>query len=160
MTYKNKVSDASSQPCTLSGWFVEGGLGVKASYGSSPSCKVVVEQSQKSVGCYSNCVRQTTEFLPSESFWSTILCVHTSGACAPGSLRLCFESSRKNWTFCSRSLLCQRFARRREETAWKRRRMETCLVSVMVMLGVLTYVVFYKLFGNWIGVVWSVSQEV
>ena len=59
-----------------------------------------------------------------------------------------FDSSSKKWTFGSGLLLCQRFKRRREETAWKRRRMETNLVIVIVMLHVLTYVVSYKLFWN------------
>jgi len=60
------------------------------------------------------------------------------------------------------SLLCQRFRRRRKETAsrWKRRRIETSLVIVKVMLHVLTYVVSYELFWNWIGAARFVSQEV
>ena len=53
--------------------------------------------------------------------------------------------------------LCQRFfRRRREETAYKRRRIKINLV----MLHVLTYVVSNKLFWNSNGVVWFVSQEV
>jgi len=71
------------------------------------------------------------------------------GACVPGSLRLYVDSNRKQWTFGSGSLLCQRFRRRRKEMAWKRRRIETNLVIVIVMLRVLTYIVSYKLFGNW-----------
>jgi len=41
-------------------------------------------------------------------------------------------------------------ARRREETAWKRRRIKTSLVVVMLLLRVMTYVVFQvdKLFWN------------
>jgi len=37
------------------------------------------------------------------------------------------------------SLLRQRFRRRREETAWKKRRIATSLVFKIVMLCVLTY---------------------
>jgi len=42
------------------------------------------------------------------------------------------------------------FERRREETAWKLRRimMKTSLVIVMLLLRVMTYVVSYKLFWN------------
>jgi len=82
------------------------------------------------------------------------------GACAPSILRLYFDPSRKKWTFGSGSLLCQSFRKRREETTWKWKRIETSLVIVIIMLRALTYVVSYKLFWNWIGVVWFVSQEV
>ena len=58
-----------------------------------------------------------------------------------------FDSSTKKWTFGSGSLLCQRFWRRREETACKRKRIEISLVFVTIMLRVLTYVVSNKLFG-------------
>jgi len=44
-----------------------------------------------------------------------------------------FDSSRKKWTFSSGPLLCQRFRRRPEETACKRRRKEISLVFVIVM---------------------------
>jgi len=40
------------------------------------------------------------------------------------------------------------FRKRHKETAWKRRRIKTCLVILIVMLHVLTYVVSYKLFRN------------
>jgi len=70
-----------------------------------------------------------------------------------------FDSRRKKWTFSSGLLLCQRFRRRCEETAWKRRRIETGLVIVIVMSHVFTHVVSYKLFGDWICVVQFVSQE-
>ena len=53
------------------------------------------------------------------------------------------------WTFSQGSFLYQEFRRRFEETAWKRRRIETSLVIVMFMLRVMTYVVSYKLFWNW-----------
>ena len=82
------------------------------------------------------------------------------GACAPAVLRLYFDPSKKKWTFGSGSLLCQSFRKRREETTWKWKRIETSLVIVIIMLRALTYVVSYKLFWNWIGVVWFVSQEV
>ena len=59
-----------------------------------------------------------------------------------------FDSSRKKWTFGSGLLLCQRFWRRREETARKRKRIETSLVFVTIMLHVLTYVVSNKLFWH------------
>ena len=81
------------------------------------------------------------------------------GACAPGSLWLYFGSRRDKWTSGSRSLLCQRFRRRCEEMAWKRKRIETSPVIVMVMLSMLTYIVSYKLFWNWIGVVQFVSHS-
>jgi len=71
-----------------------------------------------------------------------------------------FDSSRKKWTFGSGPLLCQRFWRRREETACKRKRTEISLVFVTIMLLVLTYVVSNELFWNWNGVVRFVSQEV
>ena len=70
-----------------------------------------------------------------------------------------FDSSRKKWTFGSGPLLCQRFRRRREETACKRKRTEISLVFVTIMLHVLTYVVSNK-FWNRNGVVRFVSQEV
>jgi len=47
-----------------------------------------------------------------------------------------------------------------EETACKRKRIETSLVFVTIMLHVLTYVVSNKLFWNWNSVVRFVSQEV
>jgi len=71
-----------------------------------------------------------------------------------------FYSSRKKWTFGSGPLLCQRFRRRREEAACKRKRTEISLVFVTIMLHVLMYVVSNKLFWNWNGVVRFVSQEV
>ena len=76
------------------------------------------------------------------------------------SLKCDFDSSRTKWTFGSGSLLCQTFRSSREETAWKRRRIETSLVFVIVMLHVLTYVVSDKLFWNWNGAMRFVSQEV
>jgi len=82
------------------------------------------------------------------------------GTCAHRSLRPYFDSNRKKWTFGSGSWLCQRFTGRREEMAWKWRRIETSLMIVIIMLRVLTYVVSYKLFWDWIGVVRFVSQEV
>ena len=63
-------------------------------------------------------------------------------------LKCDIDSTRKNCTFGSILLLCQRFRRRREETACKRRRIEVSLVFVIVMLYVLTYVVSNKLFWN------------
>ena len=71
-----------------------------------------------------------------------------------------FNSIRKNWTFGSGPLLCQRIGRRREETACKRRRKEINLVFVIFMLHVLMYVVSGKLFWNWNGVMRFVSQDV
>ena len=50
-------------------------------------------------------------------------------------LRCDFDSSREKWTFGSGSLLCQRFSRTREETACKRKRIETNLVQP-IPLGV------------------------
>ena len=55
---------------------------------------------------------------------------------------------------------CRRKQPRREETAWKQRRVETSLVIVMLMLRVMTYVVSYKVFWNWIGVVQFSCHEV
>ena len=55
-----------------------------------------------------------------------------------------FDSSR---TFSSGPLLCQRFWRRREETAFKRKKIEISLVFVTIMLHVLTYVVSNKKIG-------------
>jgi len=71
-----------------------------------------------------------------------------------------FDSSTKKWTFGSGPSLCQRFWRRREETACKRKRMEISLVFVTIMLQVLTYIVSNKLFWNLNGVVRFVSQDV
>ena len=71
-----------------------------------------------------------------------------------------FDSSRKKWTFGLGPLLCQRFRRRREETACKRKRTEISPVFVTIMLHVLTYVVSNKSFWNRNGVVRFVSQEV
>jgi len=71
-----------------------------------------------------------------------------------------FDSNRKNWTFGSGPLLCQRFARRREETTCKRKRIKTSLVFVTIMLHVLTYVDSHKLVWNWNGVVRFVCQEI
>jgi len=59
-------------------------------------------------------------------------------------LRCDFDSIRKKWTFGSGPLKCQRFKRRREETACKRRIKEISPVFVIVMLHVLTYVVSNK----------------
>ena len=58
-----------------------------------------------------------------------------------------FDSSRNKWTFGSVPLLCQRFWRRREETACKQKRIEVSLVFVTIMLHVLTYVVSDNFFG-------------
>jgi len=63
-------------------------------------------------------------------------------------LKCDFDPTKKMWTFGSGSLLCQRFKRKRGETAWKGRRIESPLVVVIVILYVLTYVVSYKLFWN------------
>ena len=71
-----------------------------------------------------------------------------------------FDSSRNKWIVSSWLLLCQGLRRRCEESAWKRRRTKTSLVVVMLLLRVMTYVVFNKLFWNWIGVVRFVSHEV
>jgi len=49
--------------------------------------------------------------------------------------------------------MCQEFTRRCKETAWKWKRIKTRLVIVMSILRVLTYVVSYELYWNWIGVV-------
>jgi len=57
-----------------------------------------------------------------------------------------FDSSRNKWIVGPRSLLCKWLRRRREETAWKRGRIKTSLVVVMLLLRVMTYVVFYQLF--------------
>ena len=69
------------------------------------------------------------------------------------------SSCRKKWIFVSGSSLRQRFSRRNEETAWKRKRIERSLVIVIVMFYVLTCVVSSKLFWNWIGVVQFVSHD-
>jgi len=71
-----------------------------------------------------------------------------------------FDSSRNKYIFGSGSLLCQGPRRRHKETAWKRRQIKTSLVVVMYLLRVITYVIFYKLFWNWIGVMRFVSHEV
>ena len=44
------------------------------------------------------------------------------------------------------SLLCQGLRMRHKEMVWKRRRIKASLVVVMLLLRVMTYVVFYKLF--------------
>jgi len=54
----------------------------------------------------------------------------------------------KTRTFGSGSLLCQEFRRRREEKAWKLRRIRTGLVVVIFMLRVMMCVVSYKLILN------------
>jgi len=59
-----------------------------------------------------------------------------------------FDSSRNKWIVGSESLMGQGLRRRREETVWKRRRIRTSLVVVMLLLRVMTYVVLYKLFWN------------
>jgi len=64
------------------------------------------------------------------------------------------------WTFGSGPLLCQRFRRRREEMACKRKTTEISLVFVTIMLHVLMYVISDKLLWNWNGVVRFVFQEV
>ena len=66
-------------------------------------------------------------------------------------LKCDFDSHRKKWTFGSESLLYQKLRRRREETAWKRRRIETDLVNVMFMLRLFTWVVLINCF--WIELV-------
>jgi len=52
------------------------------------------------------------------------------------------------WTFGSGPLLCQRFRRRREEMACKRKTTEISLVFVTIMLHVLMYVISDKLLWN------------
>jgi len=47
-------------------------------------------------------------------------------------LKCDFDSRNKTWTFTSGSLLCKSFRKRHEETAWKRRRIETSLVIVIL----------------------------
>ena len=74
-------------------------------------------------------------------------------------LKYDFDSIRKKWTFGSGSLLCQRVRRRRDETAWKRRRIQTSLVIVIITLHVLTYVISYKKNWIWVGVVKFWSHE-
>jgi len=64
----------------------------------------------------------------------------------PAGLKRDFDSSR--WTVGSGPLLCQRIWRRREETACKRKRIETSLVFVTIMLHLLMYVVSNKFFWN------------
>jgi len=54
----------------------------------------------------------------------------------------------KTRTLGSGSLLCQEFRRRREETAWKLRRIRTGLVVVIFMLRVMKCVVSYELILN------------
>jgi len=73
-------------------------------------------------------------------------------------LKCDFGSSRKMWTFGSGLLLFQEFRRTRKETAWKRRRIETSLVIEIFMLRVLKYVVSYKSFWHWMGVVQCASH--
>jgi len=58
------------------------------------------------------------------------------------------------------SMICQEFEKMHQKTAWKLRRIETSLVIVIFILRVLTYVVAYTFFWNWIGVVRSVSHAV
>jgi len=62
-------------------------------------------------------------------------------------LKCDFNSSRKTQTFRSGLLLCQRFRRRHEEMACKRRRTETSLVLVIVimMLHALMCIVSYTM---------------
>jgi len=91
---------------------------------------------------------------------STILCIHTSGCMCTRQSPTLLWPQQKKWTFGSGSLLCQKFRRRHEEMARKRRKMETSLVIMIFLLHVLTYVVSYKLFWNWIGVVQFIPQEV
>jgi len=62
-------------------------------------------------------------------------------------LKCNFDSSKK-WTFGSGWLLYQRYRKRREESAWKRRKIEKSLVIVRVVVHVLTYVVSHELFWN------------
>jgi len=71
-----------------------------------------------------------------------------------------FDSSRNKWIVGSWSLLCQGLRRRRKESACKRRWIKTSLVVLMLLLRVMTYAVFNKLFWNWICVVRFVSHEV
>jgi len=53
-----------------------------------------------------------------------------------------FDSSRNKWIVGSRWLLCQGLRRRREEMAWKWKRIKKSLVVVMLLLRVMTYIVF------------------
>jgi len=64
----------------------------------------------------------------------------------------------KKWTFGSGSFLCQRFRRRRKETAKKQRRIQTILVNVIFMSHVLTHIVSCKQFCNWIGCAICISR--
>jgi len=70
-------------------------------------------------------------------------------------LKCGYDSVRSKWTFSLGSLyvLCHEFKRRREETAWKRRRVEISLVIVISISCVLTYV--YNLFWNGVCVLYS-----
>jgi len=110
----------------------------------------------------SNCVNRSASlqrfrFIRTSTIASTILCIRTTG---------CMRTRQSPYKIvgdCSNeggSLLCQGPRRWREETAWKRRRVKTSLVVVMFLLRVMTCVVFYKLFWNWIVVVRFVSHEV
>jgi len=63
-------------------------------------------------------------------------------------LKYNFDSSKKKWTFGSGSLLCQRFRRRREETAWKRRRIETSPVIMIITLRALSSLFLVNSFGH------------
>jgi len=96
--------------------------------------------------------------------WRNMVCQKSGkSSWTGGTTQIGFDSSRNKWTFGSGSLLCQEFRRRREETARKRRRIETSLLIVRFMLRVMTYVVSHKQslkFWNWIDVVRFVSHKV
>jgi len=57
------------------------------------------------------------------------------------------------------SLLCQRFKKRREETAWNGKKIATTRVVLVVMFQLLTYVISCELFWNSIDVVKFVSSQ-
>jgi len=59
-----------------------------------------------------------------------------------------FNSKRIKRTCGPGSLLHQEVRRRREETAWKQKKIEASVVIVMFMRRVMTYVVSKKLFWN------------
>jgi len=90
---------------------------------------------------------------------STILCIRTT-ECMRTRQSLSLYDIVRDCSDEGGSSLCQGPRRRRKETVWKWRRIKTSLVVVMYLLCVMTCVVFYKLFWNWIDVVWFVSHKV
>jgi len=88
--------------------------------------------------------RVSVKIFTKRARWRNMVCHHGQRT----GLKRDFDSSRKRWTFGSGPLLCQRFRKRREETASKRKRTEISLVFVTIMKNVVTYVVCNNFFWN------------